>query len=67
MADKIIQIISAKGIYAVYKTEKGKEFKRKLTLLALTDEGIIFPLDGDDYGVFSDPTDAKNFVRLEYK
>ena len=63
--EKIIQIIPAIGIYAVYKNKKNIEYKEKVDLIALDEEGSICFLQSDSVGFFDNPTEADNFLKIE--
>jgi len=62
MVRKIIQMIPVNGLYAVYENDGIKE-ESKVDVLALDDEGEIFPYDMDEKGYFDIPHQASNFIR----
>ena len=62
MEGKIIQMIPADGLVAVYVND-GIEEKSKVDLIVLDDEGNIHPYDMDQAGCFDIPDQASNFVK----
>jgi len=64
---KIIQIIPAQGIVAVYTDEDtGGEFKCPVQVIALDDEGEIELIEFDSSGWADSPATASNFLRYEF-
>ncbi|MFW6129447.1 MAG: hypothetical protein ACOC6P_04300 [Candidatus Aminicenantaceae bacterium] len=63
---KIIQIVPASNLYAVYKGKYGI-LTEKVDLFALDDQGNIACLSMDNSGWLEEPTSSSNFVRYKRK
>jgi len=62
---KIIQIIPAGELYAVYRNKDGSTHENKVDVIALDDQGNIAPLDMDIYGTWAEPAGTSNFGRID--
>lgn len=66
MYPKIIQIIPANNVRAVFKDKEDKEFFGRIDVLALRDDGSIVPMGMDSSGYIGEEiTETDNFVRIE--
>lgn len=61
---RIVQIIPAPPIFAVYANQDGSHFRSRITCLALDEHGWIDPMDMDFHGYHAAPgrEERSNFV-----
>jgi len=62
---KIVQIVPANDIYAIFKNDAGVKFKRKIDLFGLDEFGNFYCLIINKEGYLKPADKASNFVKYE--